>query len=81
MLTKTMNDHLSPKPLKIAEQFKFHKENQHACESKSVAQYLGAFRKLAEKCDFNDFLDLGVCNKYVSLQTSYRRKTCRGNCS
>ena len=50
VLNKTIKDHLSPKPLIVMEQFKFHKENQH--EGESVAQYLIAFRKLAEKCDF-----------------------------
>ena len=60
MLNQTMRDHLSPKPLVIAERFKFHKRNQH--EGKSVAQYL---RKLAEKCDFNDFLDQALRDKLV----------------
>ena len=63
MLTKTMRDHLSPKPLVIAEQFKFHKRNQH--EGESVVRYLAALRKLAEKCGFNDFLDQALHDKLV----------------
>ena len=62
-LIKTMKDHLSPKPLVIAERFKFHKRDQH--EGESVSQYLAALRKLAEKCDFNDFLDQALRDKLV----------------
>ena len=39
-LIKAMKDHLSPKPLVIAELFKFHKRDQH--EGESVAQFLAA---------------------------------------
>ena len=58
-----MKDHLSPKPLIIAERFKFYKRNQH--EGKSVAQYLAALRTLAEKCDFNYLLDKALRKKLV----------------
>ena len=37
-LEKVMKDHLKPKPLIIAERFKFHRQNQR--EGETVAQYL-----------------------------------------
>ena len=58
-----MKDHLSPKPLIIVERYKFHKRTQH--EGESVAQYLAALRKLAEKCDFRDFLNQVLRDKLV----------------
>ena len=62
-LIKTMKDHLSPKPLVIAERFKFYKRTQH--EGESVVQYLAALRKLAKKCDFRDFLNQALRDKLV----------------
>ena len=62
-LIKAMKDHLSPKPLVIAERFKFHKRDQHKGES--VAQFLAALRKLAERHDFSDFLDQALHDKLV----------------
>lgn len=46
---------MKPKPLVIAERFKFHHRNQK--EGETVAQYVAALRKLTEHCDFKDYLD------------------------
>ena len=75
-LIKTMKYHLSPKPPVIAEQFKFHKRDQH--KGQSVAQYLAALRKVTEKCDFNNFLDYKHC--MISWFVGYETKIYRGSC-
>ena len=46
VVVKVMKDHLKPKPLVIAERFKFHRRNQH--EEETVAQYLTELRKFSE---------------------------------
>ena len=45
-LVKAMKDHLKPKPLIIAERFKFHHRNQR--EGETVAQYLVELHKLTK---------------------------------
>lgn len=47
--------HFSPKPLVIAERFRFHRRSQE--EGESVTMYVAALRKLAEHCDFKDTLN------------------------
>ena len=42
-----------------------------------MAQYLASLRKLAEKCDFNNFLDQALRDKLVC---GYGTKTSRENC-
>ena len=54
-IVQVLQNHLSPKPLIIAERFKFHRRNQG--ESESVAQYLVELRKLSEKCEFGEYLE------------------------
>ena len=49
-LIKVLTDYLNPKPLIIAERFKFHHRDQR--EDESIVQYLTALRRLAETCDF-----------------------------
>ena len=53
-IRKTLKDHFSPKPLLIAERYRFHCRKQGSTES--ITQYTAALRKLAETCEFNDFL-------------------------
>ena len=62
-IVAAMKDHLNPKPLVIAERYKFHKRVQK--EGESVAQYLASLRKLAEKCEFGEFLDQALRDKLV----------------
>ena len=58
-----MKDHLNPKPIVIAERYKFHQRAQK--DGESVAQYLASLRKLAEKCEFGEFLDQALRDKLV----------------
>ena len=62
-LVKVMKDHLKPKPLIIAERFKFHRRNQR--EGETVAQYLAEIRKLTEQCDFRDYLKEALRDRLV----------------
>ena len=62
-IVAAMKDHLNPKPLVIAERYKFHQRVQK--EGESVAQYLASLQKLAEKCEFGEFLDQALCDKLV----------------
>ena len=71
-IVKLLDDHLSPKPLVIAERFRFHKRDQKNGES--IPVYVAELRKLSEHCDFkvnlNDALrDRLVCGiKYGNVQ-------------
>ena len=49
-LIKALTDYLNPKPIIIAERFKFHRRDQR--EDESIVQYLTALCRLAETCDF-----------------------------
>ena len=62
-LTRVMKDHLQPKPLIIAERYKFHKRNQK--EGESISEYVAALRQLAHTCDFQAFLDDALRDRLV----------------
>ena len=62
-LVQAMKDHLNPKPLVIAERFKFHKRDQK--EGESIAQYTAALRRLADTCEFKDFLEEALRDRLV----------------
>lgn len=53
-LVATLQKHLSPKPLVIAERFRFNKREQ--AEAEAILDYVEALRKLSEHCLF-DILD------------------------
>ena len=66
-LKTALRAHRKPKPLTIAERFKFHKRTQR--ESESVAEYVVALKELATHCEFGGFLnealrDHLVCGLY-----------------
>src|SRR5207253_8470355 len=52
-LIKLMKEHLSPKPLVIAERFHFHMRTQG--DKESVAQFVALLKSLTEFCDFAAF--------------------------
>ena len=52
-IVTTLQEHLSPKPLEIAERFRFYKRNQH--EGKSILSYVAELRKLATHCNLLRF--------------------------
>ena len=62
-LVEVMKNHLNPKPLVIAERFKFHRKCQS--ESETVAQFLAELRRLAEHCDFGDHLEEALRDRLV----------------
>ena len=53
-LVKLLKGHLSPKPLIIAERFRFHKRDQRSDET--VREYVVQIRKLSENCEFGTHL-------------------------
>ena len=73
-LVAALKGHLNPKPLVIAERFKFHCRYQK--EEESIAQYIAELRKLAEHCDFKEYLqvairdrlDCGIQNKATQIR-------------
>ena len=54
-LIAKLEAHLKPKPLVIAERFRFHHRNQR--DGETVAQYMAELRRLSEHCEFKDYLD------------------------
>ena len=55
--------HYKPKPLIIADCFAFHKRDQQPKEK--VNEFLTELRKLARSCDFGDFLEQALRDKFV----------------
>lgn len=51
-IVRILTAHFSPKPLLIAERFRFYKRNQE--EGETVTMFVAALRKLAEHCEFKD---------------------------
>ena len=62
-LTAVLKAHYSPKPLVIAERFKFYQRNQH--EGESVADFLATLRRLTTHCDFGTFLNDALRDRLV----------------
>ena len=62
-IVKLLENHLSPKPLVIAERFRFHKRDQH--EGESVTVYVAELRKLSEHCDFKAILGDALRDRLV----------------
>jgi len=68
--TKTFDDiveilkrHLSPKPLVIAERFRFHKRDQR--DGESISAFIAEIRKLSEHCEFGSSLDATLRDRLV----------------
>ncbi len=62
-LKDLVKDHLCPKPIVIAERFKFLQRNQK--DSESVSDFLTALKKLSESCKFEAFLDESLRDRFV----------------
>ena len=60
---KQLQEHYKPKPIKIAERFRFYKRNQQSSET--VAAYLAELRRLASTCKFGNFLNEALCDRLV----------------
>ena len=52
-----------PKPILVAESFKFHRLNQH--ESETVAHFVVDLKRLALKCEFGSFLEETLRDRLV----------------
>ena len=70
----TLQKHLPPKPLFIAERFRFHKRNQ--LEGETVSSYIVELKKLTLYCEFGaslndavtDRLECGLHNELIQKQ-------------
>nr|XP_061833859.1 uncharacterized protein K02A2.6-like [Nerophis lumbriciformis] len=58
-----LTQHFSPKPLMLAERFRFHRRNQE--EGESVTMFVAALRKLAEHCEFGQGLNDALRDRLV----------------
>ncbi|XP_069133160.1 uncharacterized protein [Argopecten irradians] len=68
-LITAIRSHLKPKPLIIAERFKFHQRKQK--EGETVSQFLAhELRKLSEHCNFEGFLNDALRDRFVCGLTS-----------
>jgi hypothetical protein len=54
-IVSTLQKHLNPKPLEIAERFRFHKRNQQ--EGESMLSYVAELKKLTTHCNFGSNLE------------------------
>ncbi|XP_033740319.1 uncharacterized protein K02A2.6-like [Pecten maximus] len=62
-LVALLKEHFSPKPLVIAERFRFHKQDQR--EGETIREYLAAIRKLSEHCEFGGALSDSLRDRLV----------------
>ena len=58
-----LKNHFNPKPLVIAERYKFYQRRQETAVN--VAEYLAALRKCAEHCNFADLLQQALRDRFV----------------
>ena len=62
-IQQILQNHLEPKPLLIAERYRFHKRDQR--EGESITQYIAELKKLASTCDFGAFLSDSLRDRLV----------------
>ncbi|XP_029690263.1 uncharacterized protein K02A2.6-like isoform X1 [Takifugu rubripes] len=62
-IVDTLTAHLSPKPLVIAERFRFHRRSQE--EGESVVMFVAALHKLAVHCEFGNVLNDSLRDRLV----------------
>ena len=55
--------HFKPKPITIAERFRFYKRQQR--QGESMADYIAELRRLATTCEFDAFLEEALRDKFV----------------
>ena len=60
---KILSDYFSPKPIIIAERFKFYTRNQN--EGESIASYIVTLKNLSSTCEFGAFLPEALRNRLV----------------
>ena len=57
--------HLKPKPLAIAERFRFYMYQRNQGKQETVSQFIAELRKLSEHCDFGEFLNQALRDRLV----------------
>uniref|UniRef100_A0A8C3HRM3 CCHC-type domain-containing protein n=1 Tax=Chrysemys picta bellii TaxID=8478 RepID=A0A8C3HRM3_CHRPI len=62
-IVEILGSHFSPKPLVIAERYRFHKRDQK--EDETVVQFVATLRKLAEHCEFKEILNDALRDRLV----------------
>ncbi len=62
-LVTRLKAHYDPKPLVIAERFRFYKRNQSSTET--IAEFLADLRRLTIRCEFDTFLDQALRDRLV----------------
>ena len=62
-LCAILSQHLSPKPLLIAERFRFRRRNQ--TKSESVSDFIATVRKMSEHCEFRGYLEDALRDRFV----------------
>ena len=60
---EVLQAHFSPKPIVIAERFRFHKRNQG--EGETITQYIADLKKLSEHCEFGAYLQDALRDRLV----------------
>ncbi|XP_049522588.1 uncharacterized protein LOC119449072 [Dermacentor silvarum] len=63
-LVRALKGHYSPKPLVIAERFRFNRRSQQ--ENEPVAMFALELKRLAASCDFGQFLDDALRDRFVA---------------
>lgn len=63
-LLQILKGHYSPKPLVIAERFRFNRRSQR--ENESVAAFALELKRLAGSCEFGQFLDDALRDRFVA---------------
>ena len=72
-IVQVLTDHLAPKPLVIAERFRFYKRAQGPDES--ISAYVAALRRLTQHCEFGTFLEDAMRDRLVcGLRASHIQK-------
>ena len=62
-LFETLRKHFKPKPVIIAERFRFHRRDQASGES--IVEYLAELRRLATHCQFREYVDEALRDRFV----------------
>ena len=62
-LITCLQNHLQPKPMIIAEKYKFHQGNQGHTET--VSEFLAALQRSAANCEFKGFLEEALRDRFV----------------
>ena len=62
-IVEILRAHLSPKPLVIAERFRFHKRDQR--DDETIGAFVADIRKLSHHCEFGETLDASLRDRLV----------------